>query len=289
MKLTSPSQARSLLANTPRLPKPSKPTTPFPPRHFTTSPTKMTHYPILVTSDIVCPWCYIGHTRLSRAMAAHKEKHPADTFHLQYLPFYLNPPPQLQAADAPAFPVKSVNKRDYYAAKFGAERGRQIEDRIVAAAAADGLHFSFGGNTGVSRNGHRLVYYGQTHGGEEGQNNVMLGLWRRYYEREVDITQLEVLVEVGVESGLGSADEIRSYLESGRDGETVDKLAEEQRMNGVSGVPNYVLMDTWEVSGAQEPEVFLQLFQRWKDLEAKGQVKSGADEAAKGNGVGACL
>jgi len=151
------------------------------------------------------------------------------------------------------------------------------------------LKFSFGGNTGISRNGHRLVYYSQTHGGEEGQNRVMLGLWKRYYEREVDITTLETLTEVGVEAGLGTPEEIKEFLESGRDGVEVDKLAEEQRMNGVSGVPNYVLMDTWEVSGAQEPTVFLQLFQRWKDMEAKGQVKSAEPEAAKAGGVGACL
>ncbi|KAK5944541.1 hypothetical protein PMZ80_003823 [Knufia obscura] len=249
----------------------------------------MTHYPILITSDIVCPWCYIGHTRLSKAIDAHKAKHPNDTFHLRYLPFYLNPPPHLNSNDMPAFPVKSVNKREMYASKFGPERGKQIEERIIATAAGEGLKFSFGGNTGISRNGHRLVYYGQTHGGEEGQNSVMLGLWKRYYEREVDITTLETLTEVGVEAGLGTAEEIREYLESGRDGVEVDKLAEEQRMNGISGVPNYVLMDTWEVSGAQEPTVFLQLFQRWKDMEAKGQVKGVEQETTKANGASACL
>lgn len=230
---------------------------------------KMTHYPILITSDIVCPWCYVGHTRLSKAIEAHKKKYPDDTFHLRYLPFYLNPPPQMYSNSIPAFPVQSVNKREYYASKFGPERGKQIEERIVATAASEGLKFSFGGNTGISRNGHRLVYYGQNHGGEQGQNDVMLGLWKRYYEREVDITKLDVLVEVGVEAGLGTAEEIREYLESGRDGVEVDRLADEQRRNGVSGVPNYELMETWEVSGAQDPAVFQQLFERWKAMEAK--------------------
>lgn len=246
----------------------------------------MTHYPILITSDIVCPWCYIGHTRLNKAIEAHKKQYPDDTFHLRYLPFYLNPPPQLESNNVPAFPVKSVNKRDYYAQKFGPERGKQIEERIVATAAGEGLKFSFGGNTGISRNGHRLVFYGQTHGGEEGQNAVMLGLWKRYYEREIDITTLDTLTEVGVEAGLGTAAEIREYLESGRDGVEVDRLAEEQKMNGISGVPNYVLMDTWEISGAQDPSAFLALMKRWKDMEAKGQVNAEETDAAKAS---ACL
>lgn len=233
----------------------------------------MTHYPITITSDVVCPWCYIGHTRLSRAISAHKAKYPSDTFHLRYLPFYLNPPPHLTSNSIPAFPVESVNKREYYASKFGPERGRAIEERIIATAAGEGLQFSFGGNTGISRNGHRLVYYAQTHGGEKAQNDVMLGLWKRYYEREVDITTLDTLTEIGVEAGLGTEQEVRAYLESGRDGVEVDRLAEQSRLNGVSGVPNYVLMDTWEVSGAQEPSVFEQLFERWKAMEAKGQAK----------------
>lgn len=248
----------------------------------------MTNFPVLITSDIVCPWCYIGHTRLNKAITAHKEKYPEDTFTLKYLPFYLNPPPHLQSDDIPAFPVKSTNKREAYAAKFGEERGKQIEQMMLATAAGEGLRFSFGGKTGISRNGHRLVYFAQNHGGEESQNAVMLGLWKRYYEREVDITTLETLTEVGVEAGLGSAEEIKEYLESGRDGISVDKLAEESRMNGISGVPNYVLCDTWEVSGAQEPNTFLQLFQRWKDLEARKQQKTGRENEVKATG-GACL
>lgn len=211
---------------------------------------------------------------MQKAITAHKQKYPDDTFNLRYVPFYLNPPPHLDSNDLPAFPVKSVNKREYYASKFGPERGKEIEKRMIDTAAGEGLSFSFDGNTGISRNGHRLVYYGQTHGGEEAQNAVMLGLWRRYYEQAVDITRLDVLVEVGVEAGLGSAEEIKEYLESGRDGVEVDKLAEESRLNGISGVPNYVLMDLWEVSGAQDPKVFSQLFERWKSLEAKKNQES---------------
>lgn len=121
----------------------------------------------------------------------------------------------------------------------------------------------------------------------------MLGLWRRYYEREVDITRLDVLVEVGVEAGLGTAEEIREYLESGRDGVEVDRLAEEQRVNGISGVPNYVLMDLWEVSGAQDSKVFEQLFERWKGMEEKknkGGEKGKVDgEACSVDKPEACL
>jgi len=246
----------------------------------------MTNYNITITSDIVCPWCYVGHTRLSKAIAEHKKTYPDDKFHLKYLPFYLHPPPQLTATNGPIpppFPVESRPRREMYAAKFGPQRAKQIEAMMLQTAAGEGLNFKFGGMTGVSRNGHRLVQWAQNRGGEESQNQVMLGLWRRYFEQEVDITTLETLVEVGLEAGLGTKEEITAYLESGEGGEEVDRVAEEARMKGISGVPNYEVNGHWEISGAQDPAAFRQLFQRWKQLEAKGQVASTGTNDTNGN------
>jgi len=249
----------------------------------------MTNYNITIVSDIVCPWCYVGHTRLSRAIAEHKKTYPDDQFHMKYLPYYLQPPPQLTTNGSgpapPPFPVQSRPRREHYAAKFGAQRAKQIEAMMIQTAAGEGLDFKFGGMTGVSRNGHRLVHWAQHHGGEDAQNQVMLGLWRRYFEQEVDITTLETLIEIGLEAGLGTRDEIKTYLESGKDGEEVDRMAEEARMKGISGVPNYEINGMWEVSGAQDPLAFRKLFRRYKDMEAKGQ--EGGDNGGKtatGNG-----
>jgi predicted DsbA family dithiol-disulfide isomerase len=132
------------------------------------------------------------------------------------------------------------------------------------------------------------VHWAQSHGGEESQNLVMLGLWRRYFEQEVDITTLDTLVEIGLEANLGTKEEITEYLTSGRDGHLVDKVAEESMMKGISGVPFYEVNEMWEVSGAQEPLAFERLFKRWKDLEKKGQVPVGGGEG-DGKKGDACL
>ena len=241
----------------------------------------MTNYNINITSDIVCPWCYIGHARLSKAIENHKATYPDDKFKLDYKPFYLNPAPQVYASSGPpppAFPIESKNRREYYAEKFGPSRAKQIEAMVVGAAAQAGLNFSFGGLTGPSRNGHRLVHYAQNHGGEEAQNKAMIGLWKRYFEQEVDITTLDTLVDVGIEAGLGSAEEIRKYLETGDDANLVDEEAEEARDKGISGVPKYEIQGVWEVSGAQDPSAFEQLFKRWKTREAQIQAKDSKPE-----------
>lgn len=248
----------------------------------------MSTYNITVTSDVICPWCYIGYNRLSNAITAHKQTYPDDKFNIKYLPFYLQPPPQYTSSGPvpPPFPVPSKLRRQMYAEKFGPERAKQIEAMMKQTSASEGLDFKFGGNTGPSRNGHRLVYFAQNHGGETAQMDVMLGLWRRYFEQEVDITTLDTLVEIGVEAKLGTKEEIKAYLESGKDGEAVDKIADEARYKGISGVPHYEINDLWEVGGAQEPLAFQQLFSRWKEMEKKGQVSSSspASKTASGNG-----
>lgn len=113
---------------------------------------KMTKYNILITSDIVCPFCYVGHTRLSRAIKNHKAEYPDDEFSLSYVPFYLNPPSR---AEGSFFPTgsSSVDRRQYYATKFGPERAEQIFRTLGQVAKAEGLDFKFGGKTGSSRNG----------------------------------------------------------------------------------------------------------------------------------------
>lgn len=121
----------------------------------------------------------------------------------------------------------------------------------------------------AKRSSSRLVQYAKTHGGESAQNETMLGLWRRYFEQEVDITQLDVLVDTGVEAGLGSAEELKKYLESDDGCKVVDKEAAEARGKGIHGVPNYEVQNEYEISGAQDPVAFTKLFQRLKDREEK--------------------
>lgn len=234
-----------------------------------TSPV-MTVYDIKITSDVVCPWCYIGHARLTKAIAAHKKQYPNDQFKLHYLPFYLAPPPQVtQSPPPPPFPVDTRPRYAAYIERFGPTRAKQDFKSLSAVAASEGLDFKAGGVMGASRNGHRLVHYAQTHGGEEAQNRTMLGLWKRYYEHEIDITQLDVLVEVGLEAELGSEEEIRKHLESDQDGSKVDQLAEKQRRKGISGVPHYTIQDGIEISGGQDSSVFQNVFLKWKEMEAK--------------------
>ncbi|MCJ1274000.1 hypothetical protein MMC21_001793 [Puttea exsequens] len=212
---------------------------------------------INIVSDNVCPWCYVGKKKLERGIAAYKSAHPEskDTFSTTWFPFYLNP----QA------PKTGIDKREYYKSKFGDERTAMIFDRLSATGQDVGIKFKYGGKTGNTRDSHRLVQLGKTKGPEV-QTRVVEELFAAYFENEKDITSHETLKEAGLKAGLPEAD-VDSWLESDKGGQEVDKEVMEAQIRGVSGVPNFVLQDKYEIGGAQDPEAFVKVFERVKQME----------------------
>jgi predicted DsbA family dithiol-disulfide isomerase len=71
-----------------------------------------------VTSDVICPWCYIGEKRLIRAI----ESLPAGIdVQLEWLPFELS-------LD---MPPEGMDRRTYRSRKFGAFPGDGRPDRAL--------------------------------------------------------------------------------------------------------------------------------------------------------------
>ncbi|KAF2269145.1 thioredoxin-like protein [Lojkania enalia] len=216
----------------------------------------MTNFDIKIVSDTVCPWCYVGKKRLEKAIAAYKEKHPEsnDTFTTTWHPFYLNP-------DAP----KSIDKEEYYQARFGASRVQMMHDTLGRLGRMENIDFKFGGRTGNTRDSHRLVQLGKTKGPRQ-QTRIIEELFAAYFENERDITSQDVLVQIGVKAGLAEA-EAREWLSSGKGGPEVDKEVQYAYQQNITGVPNFTINDRFEIGGAQEPAAFLQLFERIKRQE----------------------
>ncbi|KAF2876610.1 thioredoxin-like protein [Massariosphaeria phaeospora] len=216
----------------------------------------MTNFDIKVVSDTVCPWCYVGKKRLEKGIAIYKEKHPEanDTFSTTWYPFYLNP-------DAP----KSVDKEAYYKSKFGEARTQMMFQRLAALGQAEDINFKFGGKTGNTRDSHRLVQLGKKKGPQV-QTRVIEELFAAYFENERDITSADVLVETGVRAGLDET-ETRAWLEKGSGGPEVDREVEDAFAKNISGVPNYTVNGKYEIGGAQDPDAFVQLFERLKSQE----------------------
>jgi predicted DsbA family dithiol-disulfide isomerase len=257
----------------------------------------MTNFKIQIISDTICPvrtlllsphrpyyipsprsylpslpqWCYVGYRRLSRAITAHKANNPTDTFTLTWNTFYLNPA-------LPDFP--GVNKAEMYTVKFGPERMAAIFSRLSSVGEGEGIKFNFGGNTGKTRDSHRLLWFaGQLEEKKSSnspstsadasavgglQTRVAEKLFRAYFEDEKNITDPRVLLEAGVEAGL-DREAVKKFLDSEEGGAEVDSEAKVASRRLVTGVPYFSIQGKYSVEGADEPETFLEVFKQVKE------------------------
>jgi predicted DsbA family dithiol-disulfide isomerase len=201
-----------------------------------------------VTSDVICPWCYIGKRRLERAVRDLGGRHEV---HVRWLPFQLNP----------AMPTEGMDRRAYRTAKFGSwGRSLALDAQVAAAGEAEGIAFAFDriGRTPNTLDAHRLIALA----GEQGvQDALVEAFFRGYFTEGRDIGDRGTLLDLAAEAGL---DRGRAESLLGGD-EGLDSLrgAEVQaRRIGVQGVPFFVINGEVALSGAQGPEAFLDAFDR---------------------------
>ncbi|KAL9637577.1 MAG: hypothetical protein Q9164_002108 [Protoblastenia rupestris] len=219
----------------------------------------MTNFTIAITSDTVCPWCFIGKRHLEAGIALYKSTHPErtnDTFTTTWLPYQLNP----------TAPKIGIDKREYYIQKFGAEKVALMFPRLEAVGTRVGINFNFGGKTGNTRDSHRLIEMAKGKGGAVLQDRVVEEFFKMYFQGEGDITDHETLTRAAVRAGMLEGD-VRRCLESDEGGKEVDREVEVARRRGISGVPHFVVQDRYEIGGAQDAEAFVRVFKRVEELE----------------------
>lgn len=206
-----------------------------------------------VISDVICPWCYIGKRRLEKAITALADR---QAVHVRWHPFQLNP----------QMPKGGMDRRAYRTAKFGSwERSQALDAQVAAAGAGEGLLFAFDkmGRTPNSLDAHRLIQLA----GQMGiQDAVVEALFRAYFSAGRDISERQTLRDVVAEAGL---DRGRAEAELDSDDGLAAiraKDAEAHRL-GVQSVPFFVVNGEVALSGAQEPRVFLEAFERASDTQ----------------------
>jgi predicted DsbA family dithiol-disulfide isomerase len=199
-----------------------------------------------VTSDVICPWCFIGKRRLEKAVAAH-----GGPVRVRWLPFQLNP----------QMPKEGVSRREYRIHKFGSwERSLQLDAQVATAGEAEGIHFAFHRmeRTPNTLDAHRLIWLAEQ---ESVQDAVVEALFRAYFTEGRDISVRQTLLDVVAQAGLdrGKADAV---LESGGGQEAIREADELARRVRVEGVPFFVLNGKVTLSGAQPPDALLEAFRQ---------------------------
>ena len=220
--------------------------------------TERTRITVDVVSDVVCPWCFIGKRRLEKALVMRPEVEAAITWR----PFQLNPD----------MPAEGMARADYIATKFGdSGHSRRIHQTIAEAGATVGINFAFDKikRSPNTRNAHRLVRYATKQGAG---SEVVTRLFEGYFLQGRDVGDIATLAKIAAEAGLDER-EARAFLAG--DSERDEIVAEDRnaRRLGVNAVPCFIFAGQYAISGAQEPEFFLPVF----DLVLNGAPASAAN------------
>ena len=107
---------------------------------------------VVVTSDFICPWCWIGHRNLKDGIA--KAGLSADSVQVRFAPFELNP----------NMPREGQNRQTYRTGKFGSwARSQAMDAEVTMAGQRVGAEFNYDRVlvTPNTRLAHRLMFWAQ--------------------------------------------------------------------------------------------------------------------------------
>lgn len=215
-----------------------------------------------VWSDVICPWCAIGHRRFAAGLDLF-EAAGGDRASLTVVPraFQLDPTAPLRPTPMP----------EVYAAKFGGpQRAAQLIAGITEAAAEAGWEFHLDRALRANTfDAHRLIALAGTLGeaGSTGRAlEVEARLMRAYFTDGRDVADVAVLLECAGSVGMEPA-EVAAALESGGGSAHVEADLAEASERGITAVPTFVFDPDgaeggFALPGAQDPQLFARVLSK---------------------------
>lgn len=200
-----------------------------------------------VWSDVVCGWCYIGKRRLEAAI----ERFDGGV-EIAYHSYELAP-------DTPAEFDGSI--ADYLHERRGMpvpHVDRMLEDMATLAAEV-GLDYrhdhTHPTNTLIA---HELIHFAKSKGRQLDMKERLLDA---YFQRGEHVGRIPDLVAIAEEMGFDREEVAAALIERRFLPEVEGDIAQAAAL-GIRGVPFYVIDGRYGLSGAQEPDAFLQVLER---------------------------
>ena len=189
---------------------------------------------IKVFADTICGWCFIGQTKLDKALKNfHKTK-----FEIEHVPFQLNPD----------MPKDGIERNKYLEIKFGGKEFAQpMYDRMTEEAKKEDLNFNLDNikktpNTVFS---HLLIKIAEQTGV---QNEIKEKIYQSYFIEGLDIGNKEILISIGKEFNI-EEDVINNFF-SPNNAKEINSYISVAKKKEINGVPFFEIGKDF-VSGAQ--------------------------------------
>lgn len=212
-----------------------------------------------IWSDIACPWCYVGKRRLETALSRFAQR---DQVQIRWRSFELDPAAPRQLAG-------NSTQAERLAKKYGmsVRDAQQRIEQLKDVARREGLNFDFDRiRPGNTFDAHRVVHLAHSRGKQDAMKERFL---RAYLCEAEAIGEPDTLIRLASEVGL-DAEEVSDTLASGAFADEVRADEREASKHGIHGVPCFVFIGRYAVSGAQAPETLLAALERaWSEHSAK--------------------
>jgi len=195
-----------------------------------------------VISDFICPWCYIGHMELQRALDNVSAANLPVEFQVEYHPYTLHP------AHDETLPV---SQKESLVKKLGLARYEAMEVMVNERAKQFGVQLSFEGPACSSVQPHRVMYYAYQKHGSKVQSALVHAIYKALFEEDLDVGSTPVLATLAARTGVfPSENDASAWLEGDDLRESVQAIATEAAKK-INGVPLTIFAQKWCVGGSQ--------------------------------------
>ncbi|TCD62122.1 hypothetical protein EIP91_007459 [Steccherinum ochraceum] len=207
---------------------------------------------LLVFSDIICPWCYIGQKEMDTAIERCRDS-PVQ-FEIEYRPYKLQP----SIKDGQTFP-----KKEFYETRYGAVKAETMATAVEKRSEEIGLDIKmFDGVITQTTLAHRLLLKAWQLGGQRLQLPLLNTLFKQYFSEGLNIADEEVLAKAAADNDVMTEAEALEWFKTDECLGEVEQMMIDVRRKGVTGVPFVVIDNKWAVSGGQSADTYTQIFDK---------------------------
>ena len=209
---------------------------------------------INIWSDIHCPFCFVGKRKFEKAL----EKFPhAEQLEIIWHSFQLDPNLVTQT---------DINPYEYFAKAKGitVERAKAMHSGAEMAGKEAGIDFNFDDSkVANSFKGHLMIQLSKT---KNLVNEMEEALFEAQFLKGQNIDDEETLINIAKSIGF-SEEEAKNALQSDELAYLVKQDMQLAAQLGINAVPFFVINDKYGISGAQQPELFLEALEKtWTEF-----------------------
>ncbi|MDE6311453.1 MAG: DsbA family oxidoreductase [Muribaculaceae bacterium] len=227
---------------------------------------------LTVWSDFACPYCYIGETRLEKAV---EELGLKDKVQIDYRAFELDPTASKEV-------VGGTPERFAMKYRLSLEDAKKQIEEISSLGRESGIDFRYATTQySNTRDAHRLMKLAEAKYDRNTVERLNKALFDAYFTKNLVLADHEVLLKLA-ESVDMDAKEVKAVLDSNEYDDEVRFDEREAAMRGVRGVPYIVFGGEFAVPGAMSVEGFKDALERMSRLQAqKVEAEAPQDKAER--------